>query len=625
VAFAAGLLFAAGSTLFGLQIFRIATNRGVVVIEVDDPAIEVTVDDSSIIVRDGPARREMTLAAGDHIFHVTVHEASGPMSFDSDAVTIDRGGKRVFNVRQEIARYQARTKSALADSPQKIVPTVAAPAASGTAPPANGDRIAAEWALATGGVVTVAAAGKEQALQPGQKLPEGDVRLLNVDLRERPVTGTGLATLERTTTLKELNLSQTDATDSWLTSIGKLVHLKELDLGDTKISEAGLQKLAALTELRVLSLWRLNITDAGLKHLAGLKKLQVVNLSYTQVTGTGFADLKDLKQLFYLRLHDSLVNDASVQSIHDLPNDRTLTLILSRTKLTDAGLSRLRGRSIWELHLGGLPITDKGLTNLGITEMPYLSILHLPGTEVTDAGVATILQVRTLNDIDLSETNVSARGFASLKRVFPQATLQWSEPNVTAARAVFKAGGTVSVRRREDSTPYVVQRGADLPLDSFAVTAVNLAGTKTPLVEVLSALAHPRLRELVSLDLSDHSVSTDDIQQISRLVRLRRLVLNRAQIRGEDLVLLERLPQLVELELACPSLDLLLIESGGFLRLERLSLATSGITDDSVAHLARLAGLKELDLTGTKISAAGVAALQKSLPECRIVSALGKH
>ena len=54
-------------------------------------------------------------------------------------------------------------------------------------------------------------------------------------------------------------------------------------------------------------------------------------------------------------------------------------------------------------------------------------------------------------------------------------------------------------------------------------------------------------------------------------------------------------------------------------RLRRLSLAGSKVTDDGLKPLHGLTGWQELDLTGTKVTAAGVAALQKALPKCKIV------
>jgi hypothetical protein len=59
---------------------------------------------------------------------------------------------------------------------------------------------------------------------------------------------------------------------------------------------------------------------------------------------------------------------------------------------------------------------------------------------------------------------------------------------------------------------------------------------------------------------------------------------------------------------------------GTLTKLERLSLAGCTFSDAGLKHLAGLSNLTQLDLTGTQATADGVAALQKALPKCRILS-----
>jgi hypothetical protein len=76
---------------------------------------------------------------------------------------------------------------------------------------------------------------------------------------------------------------------------------------------------------------------------------------------------------------------------------------------------------------------------------------------------------------------------------------------------------------------------------------------------------------------------------------------------------------LKELRLGCPTLSFLGVRFVGELKqLERLSLAASGATDDSLSSLRDLVSLRELDLTGTRVSAQGVATLRQALPKCNI-------
>ena len=66
-----------------------------------------------------------------------------------------------------------------------------------------------------------------------------------------------------------------------------------------------------------------------------------------------------------------------------------------------------------------------------------------------------------------------------------------------------------------------------------------------------------------------------------------------------------------------------LVHLKGLTNLQSLTLMgrfdnSSQITDAGLAHLKGLANLKKCNLLGTKITAAGVADLQKALPNCKI-------
>ena len=56
----------------------------------------------------------------------------------------------------------------------------------------------------------------------------------------------------------------------------------------------------------------------------------------------------------------------------------------------------------------------------------------------------------------------------------------------------------------------------------------------------------------------------------------------------------------------------------GLLKLEFLHLGSTSITDEGLVHLAGLKSLKDLKVTRTNVSEAGVTTLQKKLPETKI-------
>jgi hypothetical protein len=73
---------------------------------------------------------------------------------------------------------------------------------------------------------------------------------------------------------------------------------------------------------------------------------------------------------------------------------------------------------------------------------------------------------------------------------------------------------------------------------------------------------------------------------------------------GDNRIQLEKLavlPNLQELHIDCNGITGLELPAGGFPRLEVLNLSYNGVSPDDVAHLAQLACLRELDLTGNRL------------------------
>ena len=166
-----------------------------------------------------------------------------------------------------------------------------------------------------------------------------------------------------------------------------------------QVTDAGLEHVKGLTQLQWLFLFSSReITDAGLEHLKELTQLQELWLDSAKVTGAGLEHLKGLPHLQVLdlwrhqghgqwgvgtpqRFDPTRSVDAKTTTGHGrwigTPQrfDPTLEwLFLSNTKVTDAGLERLKGLThLQELWLDGTKVTDAGVTKLsaGIAELPY--------------------------------------------------------------------------------------------------------------------------------------------------------------------------------------------------------------------------------------------------------------
>ncbi len=335
---------------FGAQVIRIATNRGQVVIQIDDPRVEVTIQENRVAILDQPGQREITLAAGEHELEVTVKEASREETFTTDRFTLSRGGRKVIDVREELAKASTTGR---VTAPSSLAGGTGGPAgeahsehlAAGT----DRYRRAAQWALSLGGSVIVQVHNRAEPLEvrAGTALPTGDFELKQISLRARPVTDAGLDELAGLTSLNELFLS------------------------GTPISDAGLARLRGLTGLQHLLLDGTPVTDAGLANIRGLKSLRFLVLNWSKVADSGLANLEGLTELRVLHLRGTQVTDAGLE--HLRPLTKLETLGVSRLPLTDTGLVPLQSlkRLRW-LDLGSTGVTDAGLARPAHPERPAI-------------------------------------------------------------------------------------------------------------------------------------------------------------------------------------------------------------------------------------------------------------
>ncbi len=659
-AIAAGLglavLLAVAYFLFGAQLIRIATDKGQVVIAVDDPNVTVTVKEGLIVVHDGQGRAEITLGAGDHQLEVTLKQPTGDATFKTDKFALSRGGRKVFEAREELAKVAESPTPALPPPREsRTVGTIAKERKPQGPAVADLDRPAAEWVLSQRGGVTVRAGQPPQAIQlrPGQALPPSNLELTSLEFESdgltdagldhlrglhhlvdlklggRQITGSGFQVLRDLTELKTLvirnapvrdaalqhieglpkleclSLDGTHVTDAGLVHLKPLTHLRELNLSWTHVTDKGLKQLAEeLPQLESLYLRGRYLSDAGLAHLHGFKNLRTLYLSGQPLTDAGLAHILELEHLMGLGLSSTQVTEAGFARLTALKNLRNLNL--ERTRVTDAIFPHLKGLpELEDLTLGGTHVTEAGLA--GLQRVANLRFLSLKGSpQLSDAAVPQLLKLRSLTEIDLSDTGVSAKEYAALKTGLPGLVrLVWADANATTAKAVLAARGSVEIRLA--GTNRSVQAIAELPSEPFQITGASLSGVHTPFAAALTALSDPKLDGLVSLNLSGTVIKDDDWLRLKKMAHLRSLVLEGNALRESDLVHLGELTNLEELVLHRAQIaDSWLSHLRGLTKLTSLAINRTRLTDAGLAHLADLKSLKDLNLNNTAVTDAGV-------------------
>ena len=122
--------------------------------------------------------------------------------------------------------------------------------------------------------------------------------------------------------------------------------------------------------------------------------------------------------------------------------------------------------------------------------------------------------------------------------------------------------------------------------------------------------------------LCGYDLDDDDLKLLRNATGLRKLELKFCSLTEAGLKNLAGLNHLETLNLDCSLHDhanLGLACLKGLTQLQELNISDNyGVTDVELEHLKGLTQLRKLDLCGTQVTDAGVAKLQKALPNCKI-------
>lgn len=447
------------------------------------------------------------------------------------------------------------------------------------------------------------------------------------------LTDQGLKSLARLKRLEKLSILQTLVTDEGLSELAKLTKLRQFEVSSpnltgrgvkylpeletlvlqgTAITDEGLASVRGLTQLVWLQLDQVHqLTDQGLRHLAGRTQLQTLRLSSNRVTSAGLAHLKQLDLPSELRLHCPKVTDEGLRHLDAWWRLRNI-LDLSGCSISGTGLKHLKMSQLRELHLLGCPVTDEGLESL--PNFKSLTGLVLRQSKVTDRGLDTLAKLAGLERLDLSETQVTQEGLGKLRKALPYCLIVPAPPPEKAgdvdravAGKVLQLRGIVTLRVGEKE---VVVNGRDqhepfdqLPKEPFQITQIDLRNDKRRALPTDSLEPLAGLRSLKRLTLEGTEIGGNGIRPLRGLITLESLNLSGCKLKDGDLAPLQRLNNLREL-----FLDWNPLTGTGFVhlralkKLQRLSLYATATTDDSLAPLYELPELERLVVHQTQVT-----------------------
>jgi ankyrin repeat protein len=411
-------------------------------------------------------------------------------------------------------------------------------------------------------------------------------------------------------------------TDEALKRVSELDFVTGLSLGGSReMSDDGMQYLARMPQLEYLNLSEYpggKLTDKGLEVLRHLPNLRTLEMTWQKgITDKGAANLRFCEKLERVDLMGSPTGDGAIKALCQKNQLRDFS---TGRLVTDAGLALLRGFPRFaatgsedpptRLLLDG-PFTDRGLANLrelkGVVEldlfwhvtsitaegfrylvdMPGLTTLGCDGRLSNDGAMRYIASMPRLRKLRAQESVATEDGFIALSQSKTLETLWGRECQNFASRAFAALSEMPALR-------------------SLGIGCQKVDDSALSLLPQFRAL-----RELTPVGFTD-----DGFRHIGSCTQLERLscmycreTTDAATEHIADLNLESYYAGLTQI--TDRSLEIL----GLMASLETVELfETKSVTNTGLAHLAKLPGLKRVELfglphvtpAGTKVFADGV-------------------
>lgn len=303
----------------------------------------------------------------------------------------------------------------------------------------------------------------------------------------------------------------------------------------------------------------------AIPHFKALKNIQCVFFVDATFNDASLASLKDLPGLKAAYFGNCSISDAGVAHLAGITSLEYLSLNRSKA-LTDAGLVHLKGLTrLAAIDLSETAVTTTGLAHL--TALPELKSIELWKTPVDDTGLAALGSLTKLECLDLSETRVTNTGLSTLARFPSLKELHLRQLPLNDAALVNLKGLTNLEKLR---------------LDGCQITDAGLSN--------LAGLA-----KLQFLALDATPVSDAGLAHLAGLVKMQFLVLDGTRITDAGFAQLKGMTGLVG-----------------------LSLTGTKVGDPSIPIIKGFANLQSLTITGAGITAAGIADLEKAMPQLQI-------
>lgn len=386
-----------------------------------------------------------------------------------------------------------------------------------------------------------------------------------------------------------------------LPRLAVLVDLEYLDLGSQPLTDEALTRLAPLSELNTLNVNHTKLTPASVRTLRQFPKLE--NLTMTFASAEWVEALRQLPALRSLHFYRNHIPDESMQRFKDFP--KLISLFIEQGKVSEEGLFHLQqARQLRLLKIKSQAYSQQTFEKLA-RAMPWCEIHHIEGDPaVYNPGKAGLEQVAVaqwlLKKKRLKGLEIEKDGRRLRTTTVPSWPCKVRDVNLYPA---YSSGFTAEELQR-------LHVLVDLE-------KLNLAGQNSLTDEAFSHLAP--LVNLQVLGLNSTRVTAASVQTLRRFPKLEYLHVSTLLGSEEAIKALAELPNLQTLALTGKVSDESLKWIKDFPKLVQLHLRkTVGISESGLLQLQQAKQLRLLQLDSAGVEQTTVEKLAQAMPWCEI-------
>jgi internalin A len=306
-------------------------------------------------------------------------------------------------------------------------------------------------------------------------------------------------------------------------------------------------------------------------------------------------------------------------AIHQMleANKRGHVLAFDHPSVTDAFMPVVAEQAdLTEINLDGASVSDVGVAALGKSQAPVkkldlehldisdksirfikhfpLEYLNIQQTNVTDAGLAEISEIKSLCDLEMARVLCSPKGLEALTAL----------PNLDTIDVSMIPGFT---------DEWLKPIGQCKALRKLDIEANNVRGPGLAYLKDLKKLDFLRARAV--------KFDPDGLTHLPLLPSLTRLELPAATVTKKDIAWLARLPALKTLELHETAVDDDAIAPlAASKSLENLDLHKTDVTASGIKRLKAIPTLEKIDVKNTKIDPSEFGSLQSYMEPIKLVN-----